>query len=103
MSSLDPFNLYAVYALKQVLRMEMEFHRTFLSSTGRWQGGSGPNILGLLENMLKDETLDRSVHHAVIRTLLSPAMGSLGIDFLASFCSSVGYGDLVQDILTLIA
>ncbi len=92
--------------------MEMLF---FLATRNApWNGGSAVQIIPLLEKMLHDDTLPRSLHHAIIRTLMSPCMGSqgktlfaclnaTGMDCLISIASSLGHGEFVQDILTLLA
>ena len=56
-----------------------------IQNKGEWSLSSIHLFVPLLNKLLNDKKLHRSIHHAAVRSLISAPMGELGIDCLVIF------------------
>lgn len=97
----EQFILFGIYIIKHLLRIEMIM--LLMDNPNCTNVFSVELVVSVLNLLLYDTKLHKSIHLAVARTFLSVPIGEYGIDALVKYTSSVEYGDLVQDILTLMA
>jgi hypothetical protein len=98
---IEQFILFGVHIIKHLLRIEMIM--LLLDNPNCTEIFSVDLVLSVLKLLLYDTKLHKSIHLAIARTLMSAPMGEDGIDALVNYTSTVGYGETVQDILTLLA